>query len=90
MNLTPDPGHRTCFKTVDLLRLSSQAKKPVAGKPVVPGRALHLKPGCRLVVFLNRVRFTWSVPLRVVSKRGNCGPGSGNDMDGTQRMGRKR
>jgi len=87
--LRPDPGHRFCFETTKRLRLSSKAVKPPEGKSGSPGRALVLAPGCSLVVFLDRVRFTWPIPLPSEGKRGSCGPADKN-LEGTERSGRGR
>ncbi len=76
--IRPTPKRRCCYESVQPLRLSSSAKKPKKDAPAVPGRTLRLIPGCRLVVFLDRTKFVWPVPLPPGGKRTSC---SDPDLD---------
>jgi hypothetical protein len=87
--LRPEPGHRFCFVTPERLRISSRAKKPPEGKAGPPGRALVVKPGSSLVVYLDRTRFAWPVPLASERKRGTCDPAD-EGLEGAERGGRGR
>jgi len=80
---------RDCFETSDPVRISSLAKKPKPGEPAAPGRPLILRPGCRLVVVVDRRRISWPVPLPPEPKRGNsCDPA--DEIDPSKRGGSGR
>ncbi|MEN8152259.1 MAG: hypothetical protein ABFS86_20745 [Planctomycetota bacterium] len=67
--IRPEKQRRGHFDSVAPLRLSSNAKKPKKDASPVTNRALRIVPGCRLVVFLDRTKFSWPVPLPPARQR---------------------